>query len=164
MGTEREWKFLVTSMSAAEQRRLFASPFSEIVQGYLSLEAPVVRVRRRAGVGSLTVKWPIQGEAQGPRVSGELEYEIPDADAKLLVDQSLAVVRKTRYLYRGMEVDVFQDALEGLIVAECEVSAEDPRPKVPAGWTWNDVSADAHYVNVALAVHGIPVRAPDPNE
>ncbi len=169
MAIEREWKFHVTSISDAARARLIAAPSTEISQGYLSSAAPVVRVRVRAGKGSLTIKWPANDETRstsndaGPRVSGELEYEIPLPDASTLMNQSLACIKKTRYLYEGLEVDVFGSALTGLILVEREVDEGEPAPHPPIGWLWTDVSTDIRFTNLHLALHGVP-KVSSPHE
>ena len=88
------------------------------------------------------------------RTRSEFEYEIPVTDAlemlDILTEKSL---RKLRYNIphqgRIWEVDVFQGALEGLIVAELEVESEDASFDLP-DWVTQDVSDDPQYYNSVL--------------
>jgi adenylate cyclase len=153
MGREIERKFLVQpgwrppATGGVHQR-----------QGYLSVDPDrVVRVRRTSRRAWLTIK----GRGRGI-VRSEFEYPIPGVDAEAML-QSLcigAVVEKTRYRIRHggrvWEVDVFDGANAGLVVAEIELESPDAVPRLPH-WVGEEVSSDPRYLVVNLAQH--PFRA-----
>ena len=66
------------------------------------------------------------------------------------------MIEKTRYLVdRGchtFEIDVFEGANEGLIVAEIELGHEDEAFERPS-WLGQEVTEDVRYYNTALAAH-----------
>lgn len=122
-------------------------------QGYLhSGERGTVRVRVMEERAYLTVK----GRAIGI-TRDEFEYEIPrgDAETMLTLCEGL-IIEKTRYLvpYQGhtWEVDVFDGANAGLIIAELELSDAGETFELPA-WVGEDVSHDRRYTNAYLSRH-----------
>lgn len=146
VGIEIERKFLV---SAAWRP---SGPGRALRQGYLSLDpARTVRVRRAGDAAWLTIK----GLGDGPS-RPEFEYPIPLADAEALLALTLGQVCKTRYLERCgdhvFEVDVFEGANVGLIIAEVELAAADEAIARPP-WLGAEVTADPRYFNSALAAH-----------
>ena len=144
MGVEIERKFLVYGDGWREGRPI------AIRQGYLCREGAVVRVRRQADRGLLTIK--------GPGLSlrrDEFEYEIPAPEAEELLDLcSGPAIDKTRYRIdfggRTWEVDEFPGANEGLIVAEVEIESEAAEVELPP-WVGKEVSTDPRYRNSNLA-------------
>lgn len=85
----------------------------------------------------------------------EFEYAIPVNDARDLLATSCqgVMIEKTRYCveYGGKiwEVDVFEGANAGLIVAEIELDSEDePFDRPP--WLGREVSGDPRYLNTSL--------------
>jgi CYTH domain-containing protein len=67
--------------------------------------------------------------------------------------------RRHRIAYGGamLEVDVFEGALAGLVVAEVEFADEAAaRAFVPPAWFGREVTDDGAFKNRALAVHGRP--------
>lgn len=149
MGTEIERKFLVLH---AEWHP--AVPGDACIQGYLAYGPPVaVRVRIMGGAATLNVK-----TATVSITRHEFEYTIPLDDARDLIAHSCqgAVIEKTRYCveYGGKtwEVDVFEGANAGLIVAEIELDSEDERFVRPP-WLGREVSGDPRYLNTSLCRH-----------
>jgi len=112
-----------------------------------------VRVRVEGARACLNIK----GATLGVRRT-EFEYEIPPADAELLLAQLCTggVVAKTRHeLAHGAhvwEIDEFEGENRGLVVAELELGAEDEVFQRPE-WLGEEVSGDARYYNVCLARH-----------
>lgn len=151
MAKEIERKFLVADTAILQGRQ--GEP---VVQGYLSNGGVTVRVRRIGGRGFLTVKGPSRGITRD-----EFEYEIPAADADLMLELYCAPRRivKTRYRipHGGLEfeVDVFDGHLRGLVIAEVELPRENQPLELPA-WIGPEVSLDPRYYNASLA------RAPAP--
>lgn len=148
MGTETERKFLVRSDSWREgvMRR------THINQGYLSLDpARTVRVRTRDDLAFFGAKGLTVDIARP-----ECEYEIPMADAHQLFRMSLGNVQKQRhevpYAGHTWEVDVFEDANAGLLVAEIELSRSDEGFARP-DWLGAEVSHNPAYFNSSLVLN-----------
>jgi adenylate cyclase len=157
MGREIERRFLVRDGGFREGARV-----SHIEQGFLSTDPErVVRVRIEQGEATLTIKGRGEGASRP-----EYEYPIPVREARELID-ALCVrppIAKTRYrvAYQGalFEVDVFEGANEGLVLAEVELPSEDAAFARPA-WLGEEVTADPRYANAYLAEH--PYRSWTPS-
>ncbi|HRK34525.1 MAG TPA: CYTH domain-containing protein [Candidatus Hydrogenedentes bacterium] len=149
MGTEIERKFLVKGSNWTP-----AAAGERCVQGYLSFGPPVaIRVRIMGGIATLNIK-----TATATIARHEFEYEIPVDDAHAILSTSCmgAAIEKTRYTvdYEGKtwEIDVFDGANAGLIVAEIELeSEEEPFARPP--WVGLEVSGDPRYLNALLCQH-----------
>ena len=146
MAREIERKFLVTGDAWRGQ-----GPGTRYRQGYLSTDAErTVRVRTAGGTGFITVKGLTEGTARP-----EYEYEIPLADADELLDHLCLrpLVEKTRYRIPAgdvvWEVDEFDGANRGLVVAEVELRTEDQVVPLP-DWIGAEVSGDPRYYNANL--------------
>ncbi|MDQ8046022.1 MAG: CHAD domain-containing protein, partial [Patulibacter sp.] len=154
---EIERKFLVTEPPA----NLHEYPSERILQGYLSLdpEGAEVRLRKRGYHTLLTIK---QGHGLA-RAEEEFLIDGPRFD-RLWAGTSGRRVEKTRYRVPTVdeltiEVDVFDGALSGLIVAEVEfVSEASATAFRPASWMRVDVTDDPRYGNARLALDGVPDR------
>lgn len=146
MGTEIERKYLVRG---TEYRAL--APGVACRQGYLCTDpAHVVRLRIIGDRALLTIKGPTEGATRA-----EFEYAIPLGDAReLLAMCEMPLIEKTRYTvpHAGLawEVDEFHGANAGLVVAECELQAED-QPVDKPEWVGEEVTGDARYFNSSLA-------------
>ncbi len=148
--TEIERKFLVT----ADGWRDDVVASSEIEQGYVAVDETVgVRVRRLDDKGFLTVK----GSGDGV-VRPEFEYEIPLDDVRKMLDTLCLVgkLSKTRYFVEQngqcWEVDVFDGANEGLVLAEIELDAKHADFARP-DWLGDEVTDDIRYLNARLVQH-----------
>jgi CYTH domain-containing protein len=156
-------------MSALELERKFvldtlpddleAFPRSRIVQGYLVVgpDGSEVRVRRRDARALLTVK---QGTGL---VRREEEVDI----SQLQFDRLWPLtegrrVEKTRYAIARpgglvIEVDVYEGALSGLLVAEVEFTSTAAAERfMPPPWFGREVTEDDAYKNRRLAIDGRP--------
>lgn len=148
MGFEIERKYLVDSELI---RSVIENVNGEsIAQGYLNLDIErAVRIRLKNESAFLTIK----GKSEGiKRV--EFEYEIPFEEGKELITLSThSPIIKTRYEIKAgdfvWEIDVFEGANEGLIVAEIELPDEDSKFEIP-NWITEEVSDDDRYYNLAL--------------
>lgn len=147
MATEIERKFLVRGDAWRTANGVL------LVQGYLNRDkARTVRVRIAGDQAFLTIKGLTQGATRA-----EFEYPIPVADAHQLLALSdgpvLAKVRHT-FVHGGhtWEVDVFQGANEGLVVAEIELTRED-EPFARPDWLGNEVTHDSRFYNANLIAH-----------
>ena len=146
MGKEIERKFLVKGDSWRAQAH-----GKRYRQGYLStVKERTVRVRVAGEQGFITVKGITIGDTRP-----EYEYEIPLADANEMIDKlcERPFIEKTRYrIPQGevvFEVDEFEGANGGLIVAEVELKSEDQKFEKP-GWLGDEVSNDPRYFNANL--------------
>lgn len=148
MATEIERKFLVRG----EDWRPAVHDRVRYRQGYLALGATCsVRVR----IGGDEARLNIKSRAAGT-TRMEFEYPLPLEDAETMIRALCAdaVVEKTRHLLfhegRLWEVDVFEGANAGLVVAEVELQAQDEGVALPA-WADDEVTGDPRYYNAALA-------------
>ena len=152
-GQEIERKFLL-------ERLPDGLPGGELVeQGYLAVapDGVEVRVRRRAGTSTLTVK---SGPSQ-VRVEEELEIDERRFEALWALTEGRRVT-KTRHVVPldgdlSAEVDVYEGAHAGLLTAEVEfpsVAASDGF--AAPDWLGRDVTGDTRYANQSLALHGAP--------
>jgi adenylate cyclase len=130
-----------------------------IEQGYLAIapDGVEVRVRRRAGRSTLTVK-------SGPahvRVEEELDIDDRRFEALWALTEGRRIA-KTRHLVPlgggvTAEVDVYEDALAGLLTAEIEFgSTAASAAFAPPDWLGLEVTGDARYANQSLALAGAP--------
>lgn len=146
MGREIERKFLV-----AGDGWKGSDGGSRIRQGYLSIDPDrTVRVRRKGDGAWITIKGRSSGATRA-----EYEYAIPEADADEMLDTLSipAVIDKVRHVVRfgghDWEVDVFEGANAGLVVAELELDSEDQEFERPP-WLGEEVTGDGRYANAAL--------------
>jgi CYTH domain-containing protein len=147
MSLEIERKFLVADHSILAGRQ-----GERLVQAYIAATGrATVRVRIAGQQAWLTLKGATKGITRR-----ELEYPIPVADAELCLAELCAegVVSKTRYRipHAGhvWEVDVFDGANAGLVLAEIELSAAEEGFERPP-WLGEEVSGDPRYFNSQLA-------------
>ncbi len=147
MNLEIERKFLVCD----GRWRDGATGRQRLQQGYLANTAACsVRVRVAGGQGWISVKGMRAG-----RMRDEYEYPVPEADAAAMlaafVDDPLIDKVRHRVPVEGhvFEVDEFQGANRGLVIAEIELDAPDeefPRPP----WLGDEVTDDGRYYNFRL--------------
>ena len=148
---EIERKYLVISDAFKNQ-----SPKQYIIkQAYLNTDPErTVRVRIKGNKGYLTIKGK-SNEAGTTRV--EVEEEISLEKAESLLTLCLPVlIEKTRYEveYKNhlWEVDVFEGAHEGLILAEIELTTESESFALP-DWLGEEVTGNPKYYNSYLSEH-----------
>jgi len=152
---EIERKFLVDNPA---QAILSARHSFQIFQGYISNDpARTVRLRIGEGKGFLTIKGASSADGT---TRLEWEQEIPLSEAKALMPICLpGVIQKTRHhvveQQQLFEVDVFEGAHTGLVIAEIELKNAKDKIQLPA-WIGKEVTGDKRYYNSYLAVHGIP--------
>ena len=148
MAEEIERKFLVRG--EAWRAGAVGSVFR---QGYLStVTERTVRVRVVGEHGYLTVKGITVGATRA-----EFEYDIPVDEAEALLRLcEQPIIEKTRHTveYRGLhwEIDEFEGANRGLIVAEVELAAADAAFARP-DWVGDEVTDDPRYFNSNLVAH-----------
>ncbi len=146
---EIERKFLIKKDRFPDN--LAQYPCHEIEQGYLCTE-PVVRIRRQDDEYYLTYK------SKG--FMTREEYNLPltkDAYLHLKPKADGLVISKTRYLIpekNGLtiELDVFHQEYEGLLLAEVEFSSqEEAESYCPPDWFGEDVTFSSRYHNSTLS-------------
>lgn len=149
MPTEIERKFLVTGEGWRPQE-VERVPMR---QGYFETGSDsTVRVRVEGERAVLTIKGPTVGISRL-----EYEYEIPVEDAHQMLEAFCAgrQVEKVRHLVdhagKRWEVDVFEGANAGLVLAEIELERPDEAFEKPP-WVGEDVSHQSRYRNACLAV------------
>ena len=154
MATEIERRFLVSTPAWRDA----ATRTRRLVQGYLAREDGVtVRLRLIDSRAWLTIKGP------GGLVRPEFEYVIPPAEAAAMLDTLCTGRRiaKTRHdVPHGdllWEVDVFEGALAGLVIAEVELPSTDHSVSLPA-WVGREITGEARYANAVLASADAPPR------
>lgn len=146
---EIERKFLITDPPAGYD----AYPFHQIEQGYLSTD-PVVRVRREDDSYYLTYKSKglmVREEYNLPLTGSSYRHLLSKADGNILT--------KKRYLIPlqsdsslTIELDVFEGAFKGLILAEVEFASEaDALAFDPPSWFGRDVTQTGEFQNSVLS-------------
>jgi CYTH domain-containing protein len=142
MSKEIERRFLVHSERLPKLVR-----GKKVIQAYLSSD-PVVRIRIKGNKAYFTIK-----KSKNDVIREEYEYRIPLKDAKKLIKGNKKV-EKTRYRFKlngsFWEIDKFEAANKGLVVAEIELSKPDQKFQKPL-WLSEEVTKDSRYLNVNLA-------------
>jgi len=154
LSLEIERKFLVCSLDFLKS----ATSHIKMRQGYLSTDPNrVVRLRLSTSLDDsvlkayLTIKGPSRHHGLARL---EWEKEVEPEQAEGLFDLCLPnLIEKTRYLvpYQGFvfEVDLFEGANKGLIVAEIELDSEAQTFHVP-NWVDCEVTDQVKYYNMNL--------------
>lgn len=153
MSQEIEKKFLLNNLPAG------ITNSTKILQGYLSIGDPEVRVRSKGERFFLTRKG---GEGF---IREEEEYEISNEVFEILWSLTEdARIEKMRYTIVGedgliWEIDEFQTPYtKPLFIAEVELPSETISPQIPseiADKIEKDVTDDPAFKNKNLAVNGI---------
>ena len=122
----------------------------QITQAYLVNEkSKSVRIRIMDEVAFLTIKSDLIGITRK-----EYEYEIPVNEASSLIESfELKTLNKKRYKVdfnsKIWEIDVFDENLDGLVLAEIELQSEDEKFDIPE-WVGLEVTLDPAYLNANL--------------
>ena len=151
MAIEIERKFLLES----DAWRAQVSRSEAMVQGYLA-GPPAARCSVRVRIAGEHAFLNIKSIASGI-TRDEYEYAIPRADAQRQLDTLAGDIVGKRRHYVDIdgflfEIDEFDGANAGLIVAEIELDDADaafPRP----AWLGREVSSLARYYNLNLSAH-----------
>lgn len=145
MGVEIERKFLVTGEVPIE------GDGAKIIQAYLSHDPErTIRVRVENETATMTIK----GRSKGLSRS-EYEYGIPLDDGLEMLNMAVgSPIEKRRHRIAAppfvWEVDIFDGANRGLIIAEIELESEDDQFAIPE-WVGAEVSDDSRYLNACLS-------------
>ncbi|MDE7410657.1 MAG: CYTH domain-containing protein [Paramuribaculum sp.] len=149
MGKEIERKYIVNELFDTA----LATESHHIIQGYLSVTPEsTVRVRIIDDKAYLTVKSKNKGATRN-----EWEYPLPVKDATEMLDECSVtnIIDKTRYIVNRWEVDIFHRSLEGLRLAEIELTSENEAFETPV-FIGKEVTADPRYYNSVLSDKGKP--------
>lgn len=150
MGIEIERKFLINPTLLPDVNSDLCKPYV-IVQAYLSLKSPCVRVRV---IDSKEAYITIKGTGLVSRK--EFEYSLPIDDANKIIRMSTNIIYKTRRRIKFdnnvWEVDHFGGPL---YIAEIELEKEDQKFSKPP-WVLKEVSEDMRYTNVYISQFGFP--------
>ena len=147
MAREIERKFLV----ADESWRKTYTKSERLTDGLIaSTNGRKVRVRMYEKRATLAVKTKREGLARD-----EFEYAIPRSDAEQLIaihcDED--VVMKTRYFVPHQaftwEVDVYEETLSGVVLAEVELEREAIEVPLP-DWIGQEVTNDPAYRKINM--------------
>lgn len=142
---EIERKFTIKTMP-----NLTAFPTKKIVQAYLNTD-PVIRIRKENEDYYLTYK--------GKGLLAREEYNLPlnkESFEHLLKKADGIIISKTRYCipYKNhtIELDIFEDDLAPLVIAEVEFESEkEATAFTPPDWFLKDVTYDKRYHNSNLS-------------
>ena len=146
---EIERKFAVKSTNFLAN----AKESYKITQGYLNTDKNrTVRVRIKGNKGFITVKGISSADGLS-RFEWEKEIDIKDAEALLLLCEDF-VIDKTRYIIPFdtvvFEVDVFEGANKGLVVAEVELESTEQQFEKPE-WLGEELTGDERFYNAYLS-------------
>lgn len=148
MATEIERKFLVSGHSY----RPLAYNSRRITQAYLSCSADAtVRLRIIDNIAFITIKSRTSGCCRG-----EWEYQIPTSDANDIISACNLndIISKTRYYINFdnhiWEIDEFHGRLNGLVVAEIELSSPNEQFALPQ-FIDREVTSDPRFFNSNLS-------------
>jgi CYTH domain-containing protein len=151
---EVERKFLVLKPPADLEGRKKRS----LTQGYLVItdEGEELRLRRSDESFYQTFK-----AGRGlERVEAEIELSREQFEVLWPATEGRRIVKDRYELDHGgfvIELDVYQGALAGLVIAEVEFdSREQSQHFDPPAWLGAEVTDDDRYKNRSLAVHGAP--------
>lgn len=125
----------------------------KITQGYLNTDKNrTVRVRIKDNRGFITVKG-ISSTDGLQRFEWEKEIDVKEAEALLLLCEDF-VIDKTRYLFPFndvvFEIDVFEGANKGLVIAEVELQTTDQQFEKP-DWLGEELTGDERFYNAYLS-------------
>ena len=145
MPKEIERKFLVdrTKLPPLDRPR-------RLKQGYIPSVEATIRVRIADDKAFLTLKGKTEGLSRS-----EFEYPIPLSDALAMLKEFCGekTIEKKRYIIKyknkTWELDMFEGANEGLVVAEVELESENEPITLPE-WVTKEVTHDPRYRNVSL--------------
>jgi CYTH domain-containing protein len=115
---------------------LFESPSKKIIDRYIPLEKehPTIRLRKTEDKLELTKKEPIKREDASHQLEQTIVLAQEEYEALSKVPAKVAV--KTRYYYlfdnKTIEIDVFEEKLKGLILADVEFKDKKEKEKFRA--------------------------------
>lgn len=146
---EIERKFLISQLP----ENLESYPCHQIEQGYLCTD-PVVRIRRQDDAYYLTYKsggMMIREEYNLPLTAESYEHLKPKTDGIIITKKRYCIP----YQNYTIELDVFENEIAPLILAEVEFPTEEEALRfTPPEWFIKDVTHSPLYHNSYLSRHG----------
>lgn len=146
---EIERKFLISQLP----ENLESYPCHQIEQGYLCTD-PVVRIRRQDDAYYLTYKsggMMIREEYNLPLTAEGYEHLKPKTDGIIITKKRYCIP----YQNYTIELDVFENEIAPLILAEVEFPTEEEALRfTPPEWFIKDVTHSPLYHNSYLSRHG----------
>lgn len=142
---EIEKKFLIENIPFS----LDNYQHKDITQGYL-YDNPVLRIRKSNENYSFTYK------GKGLMARQEINVNIQKSDFDSLISNCKWKINKIRYIIPyeiyTIELDIFKDELDGLIMAEVEFPDIDAAENfVPPDWFGKEVTNEPNFQNINLA-------------
>ncbi|WP_315765813.1 MULTISPECIES: CYTH domain-containing protein [unclassified Bradyrhizobium] len=150
MPVEIERKFLVKNDTWRDQ----ATHSERLRDGLVAREHDLkVRIRCYGDRTTLCVKGGRQGISRE-----EFEYEIPrEHAAAIFAHCGGRILEKTRYYVPGQsgiwQVDVYQDVLDGVVIAEIELPSESATVDLP-DWVGEEITGNPRYSKSNLLAEG----------
>ena len=126
---------------------------ADIAQGYLAVEKGGIqlRLRKRGEVHTLAYKRGDKSSREEREITlsvEQFEWLWPATEGRRLAKTRHEIPWQTYTI----EIDVYRDRHEGLVVAEVEFEDEDScRCFNPPDWLGEDVTGDSRYSNIVLA-------------
>ena len=149
---EIERKFLIKSLP----KNLESYPHHHITQAYLCTE-PVIRIRQKDEVYILTYKSKgllAREEVEMPLTKDSFEHLLKKADGMIIEKERYCIPLNSELT---IELDVFEQDLKGLILAEIEFKDEETALAYEMeDWFIKDVTMDSAYHNSTMSKGNIP--------
>jgi len=154
MPQEIERRFLVLQFN----RQILSSITpTHILQGYFELSSTAQQLRIRIKNGNRAFLGAKGGEGL---VRDEEEEKISLKAARLLMRRAWHVVEKIRYERGGWELDMFKGPLEGLVLAEYEMTNKREKVQLPSWITQavevTDSLSNLHLARLCTSLRGLP--------
>lgn len=144
---EIERKFLINTLP----ENLSQYPFRQLEQGYLCTE-PVVRIRREDDNYYLTYKSKglmVREEYNLPLTQNAYRHLLPKIDGILITKKRYLIPLSEKLT---IELDIFEDELAPLLLAEVEFSSEaEANNFTPPEWFGEEVTYSTQYHNSTLS-------------
>lgn len=129
-------------------------PSKELVQAYLC-RTPVVRIRREGDDYVLTYKGAGMMEREEynlPLTKEGFDHMLPKADGIVISKTRYYIPFICRHLDYTIELDVFHNELDGLLLAEVEFpNREQCESFLPPAWFGEEVTFSPQYHNSSLS-------------
>ncbi len=143
MQDEFELTYLIKEIPAG----VYRSPMNEILDIYIPAgpDHAILRIRKSGEKYEITKKQPVQDNDFSHQTENTIPLTVAEyADLAIVPGKR---VRKFRYYYTEgdtkFEIDVFQDGLIGLVLADVEFSSNDDKAKfTPPTWILADVTQE----------------------
>lgn len=145
---EIERRFLVNPARAPD---FAGQPFRRIEDRYLDGTRLRLRSMTHSVTGERQLKFCKKYEGGDPLAGPIVNTYLTEAEHTALAVIPAAVIAKRRYRIDGFGLDVFEGALEGLMLCEAEAAAvEAAQALVFPAWTLREVTADPFFNGGAL--------------